>query len=191
MPETVAADAFRVDALVVVAVPLAPQDASTSAVAISAPTPARCRLRGCVLLLSLFIDPSSSSSSKRWGAVCSPAEIDHRSGERVSMRSLVTPSRPHAPTRQRAQVGGEGAGDDGRRRAVLDQQAQVIAGAQVGDARRGGVIAAHTLVPDLCGRHHQAGVARAAGANAPVDFLAVDEEALVQQADLPEGAPPQ
>src|SRR2546428_264806 len=66
---------------------------------------------------------------------------------------------------------------------VLVQEAEMIAGAQVGDAWRRRVVAAHALVPDARGGHDQPGKPGAAGADAPVDLLAIDEKRRVEHPD--------
>src|SRR5437016_2498988 len=75
-------------------------------------------------------------------------------------------------SRQRARAG-----------AVLAQQAQMIARAEIGDAGRWRIVAAHTLVPDPRRGDDQPQKTGAPGPDAPIDLFAVDEKGGVEHAD--------
>src|SRR5207245_3299420 len=64
------------------------------------------------------------------------------------------------------------------------KQPQMVARAQIGDARRRRVVPSHAFVPDACGWDHQSLEARTTRAKAPIDLFAVDEELGVEGSNV-------
>ena len=119
------------------------------------------------------------------------AQVIHRPPpDRVPAGPAILPFRLHRVADQRAEDARPDAQTCRRRRAVLGQQQQVVAGVVVGHVRARTVVASHPLVPELRPRRVDDVPAGARRPHAPLGFFPVVEEAVVERADLLDHLPP-